>query len=195
MNDSLLVIFRWSVMCKKAWAICSPVWQPSTFWNLIKSDHNLSFNFVPLVVSSSTPLIQCAFMVMNVDRFGSLHISMVNENLPFDCYLRCKYLGKCIAPVNVPPSPFPDHQGALIRPHLPSSKWWCEAWIIVLDKGVFIRNIECNIAGLWRCDRRGVIIYFFDCHCVTTRWRCRRLSNVVLNRWVLLTLYNISHYH
>ena len=126
MNDTLLVIFRRSVMCKKAWAICSPVWRPGTFWNPIRSDRNLRFNFVPLAVSSSTPLIQCAVTAMNGDRFGSLHISMVNEILPFDRYLRCKYLGKCIAEVDVPPSPFPARQGALIRPPLPSSEWWCD---------------------------------------------------------------------
>ena len=132
MNDTLLVIFRWSVMCKKAWAICLSVWQPGTFWNQIRPDRNLRFNFVLLVVSSLTPSIQCAVTAMNDDRFGSLHISMVNEILPFDCYLRCKYLGKCIAQVNVLPSPFPDYQGTPIRPPLPSSKWWCDEVYLIL---------------------------------------------------------------
>ena len=147
MNDTLLIIFRLSVMCKKAWAICSPVWRPGKFLNPIRSDRNLRFNFVPLAVSSSTPSIQWAVTAMNGDRFGSLHISMVNKILPFDHYLRCKYLGKCIVEVDILPSLFPACQGAPIRPPLPSPEWWCDEVYLTLGAPPKASRKYCAAVG------------------------------------------------
>ena len=80
------VILSLSVMNKKQWAKCSPVWHPGIWWNPTRSDLRQSFLGLSRDSWWLVASIQCAVTAIKEFWFGSDQQSFVNEILPTDFY-------------------------------------------------------------------------------------------------------------